>query len=232
MNRALIMAGGEGTRLRPFTHTIPKPLLPIGRKPIAQIIIERLRRHGITDITMSLGYAADMIQAYFQDGSRFGVNLKYFVEDEKLGTAGCLGKITEFHSGEPFIVTNGDIISEVDYTDLLSAHNSNGSLITVAVRRGSFDIPYGVINTEGNQIVSVEEKPNHSYLFNAGIYAISPQAIVDCNINGKIDMTDVINFLLKKEKNVSPYELEGIWIDLARVQDFDKVLENIDLGKF
>lgn len=232
MNRALIMAGGEGTRLRPFTHTIPKPLLPIGRKPIAQIIIERLRSHGITDITMSLGYASEMIQAYFQDGSRFGVNLSYYVETEKLGTAGCLGKISEFHSGEPFLVTNGDIISDVDYTDLISEHKKSASDMTVTVRQENVDIPYGVINIKGESIVSVDEKPALTYLFNAGIYVVNPRTVTECEISGKIDMTDVINTVLRQGKTVRPYKLEGVWIDLARVQDFDKVLENIDLTNY
>src|SRR5688500_4640745 len=119
------MAGGEGTRLRPFTHTIPKPLLPIGRKPVAQLIIERLASHGFSEIIMSLGYAADLIRAYFQDGSRFGVKITYYEERERLGTAGCLAHLPQLRD-EPFLVTNGDLLTDLDYRAMLDNHVAGG----------------------------------------------------------------------------------------------------------
>jgi NDP-sugar pyrophosphorylase family protein len=153
--RAVIMAGGEGTRLRPFTHTIPKPLLPLGRKPIAQIIVERLRECGIRDITMTLGYAAELIQAFFQNGSQFGVNVSYFLEPSKLGTAGCLAHIPALRE-TPFLVTNGDILTDLDYCEFLDAHIDSGATLTVASRREKTSIPYGVLKLDGSRIISVE----------------------------------------------------------------------------
>jgi len=166
MARAVIMAGGEGTRLRPFTHTIPKPLLPIGRKPVAQIIIERLAAHGITDIIMSVGYAADIIRAYFQDGRRFGVRISYYHEREKLGTAGCLAHLPALRD-EPFLVTNGDLLTDLDYRDLLARHNADGAALTVATRTQTVSLPYGVLEIappppgapSTRRVTGVREKP-------------------------------------------------------------------------
>lgn len=228
MNRAVIMAGGEGTRLRPFTHTIPKPLLPIGRKPVAQMIIERLVDHGFTDIIMSLGYAADLIRAYFQDGARFGVRISYYEEASKLGTAGCLAHLPELKEG-PFLVTNGDLLTDLDYRDLLERHKTAGAALTVATRTETVSLPYGVLHIENGRVQSVQEKPLHSYSCNAGIYALSPEAIDYVPADGASDMTDLIARLLEKGKVVQPYEIPGYWYDLAEAGDFDRAID--ELGK-
>ena len=227
VRRAVIMAGGEGTRLRPFTQTIPKPLLPLGRKPIAQIIVERLRDCGITEITMTLGYAAELIRAFFQSGSQFGVNVSYFHEPTRMGTAGCLAHIPEIREA-PFLVSNGDILTDLDYSAFLDEHTASGAALTLATRREQVIIPYGVLKLDGDRILSVEEKPCMEYCFNAGLYAISPEALGHIPQDRPFDMTDLINALLAAGQSVRNVPLEGLWFDLARVDDFEKALAQIE----
>ena len=228
MARAVIMAGGEGTRLRPFTHTIPKPLLPIGRKPVAQLIIERLADCGFTDIIMSLGYAADLIRAYFQDGRRFGVRITYYEEKEKLGTAGCLSRIPVLREG-PFLVTNGDLITDLDFRQFMAAHNESGAALTVSTRLQQVALPYGVLDLDDSgNITGVREKPTHEYVCNAGIYALSPVAIQQVPAQGASDMTDLIQRLLSAGLEVQSYALQGFWFDLAEADDFDRALRRLE----
>ncbi|MBX7245992.1 MAG: NTP transferase domain-containing protein [Candidatus Sumerlaeaceae bacterium] len=221
MPRALIMAGGEGKRLRPFTNSIPKPLLPIGRKPVAQIIVERLRDCGITTLTMSLEYAADLVRAYFQDGRQFGVTISYFQEPRKMGTAGCMAHIAELREG-PFLVTNGDILTDLDYLGLLESHIKSGALLTVATRREQIAIPYGVLQLSDGRITGVEEKPKFDYTLNAGVYAVSPAALDLIPKDRAFDMTDLVNGVIASGGVVKAREIEGLWFDLAHIEDFEK----------
>lgn len=227
MPRAVIMAGGEGTRLRPFTHTIPKPLLPIGRKPVAQIIIEKLAAQGFDEIIMSLGYAADLIRAYFQDGTRYGVKISYYHETDRLGTAGCLAHLPELKQA-PFLVTNGDLLTDLNYRDLLTEHEASAASLTVATRTQTVSLPYGVLHLGQGKVIGVQEKPEHTYACNAGIYAISPGAVELVPTHGSFDMTELISALIEKGQTVRPREIDGYWFDLAQAQDFDKALESLE----
>lgn len=227
MTYALIMAGGEGTRLRPFTQTIPKPLLPIGRKPIAQIIVERLRDCGISDFIMSLQYGSDLIRAYFQNGRQFGVRIGYYQEPQKLGTAGCLAHIPQLKQDD-FLVTNGDVLTDLDYMKLLEHHKSSGAALTMAVRRDRISIPYGVVKIEGDTVVGVEEKPCLDYWFNAGVYAISPSAIEFVPKDRRYDMTDLAVALINAGLAVKHYPIETMWFDLAKADDFERALAELE----
>ncbi|MCX7716981.1 MAG: sugar phosphate nucleotidyltransferase [Candidatus Sumerlaeaceae bacterium] len=226
MSIAVIMAGGEGKRLRPFTNSIPKPLLPIGRKPIAQLIVERLRDAGFGDIVMSLEYGADLIRAYFRDGSQFGVNIDYFIEPVKLGTAGCLSRIARLQSS-PFLVTNGDILTDLDYRALLDLHAASGAPLTLAVRRQELPIPYGVVSVSDGQVISIEEKPRFDYWINAGVYALSPEALGHIPSTGPFDMTDLASALLTAGQPVRVHEITGLWFDLATADDFERAIEDL-----
>jgi NDP-sugar pyrophosphorylase family protein len=225
--RAVIMAGGEGARLRPFTYSIPKPLLPIGRKPIAQIIVERLRDCGIRDIVMSVNYGADLIRAFFQDGAQFGVSISYYQEAQRLGTAGCLAHIPGLREGG-LVVTNGDILTVTDYAQFVRDHAASGAALTVATRRETMTIPYGVLELDGDTVRSVEEKPTMAYCFSAGIYALSPAALDLVPSDRAFDMTELVNALAAAGEKVRAAELEGIWYDLARAGDFDRALAEIE----
>jgi NDP-sugar pyrophosphorylase family protein len=227
MTCAVIMAGGEGARMRPFTYAIPKPLLPIGRKPIAQLIIERLHACGITDIIMSLNYGSDLIRAYFQDGSQFGVKVEYFVEPERLGTAGSLAYPERLREGD-FLVTNGDILTDLNYREFLEGHKRDGAAMTVATRSDQLPVPYGVITLEGERVLGVEEKPVFNYHFNAGIYAVSPQAVGLVPKGKRFDMTDLINSAAEAGLRVRSHALTGLWFDLARVNDFEKAVAELE----
>jgi len=227
MTTAVIMAGGEGLRLRPFTRTIPKPLLPIGRKPVAQLIIERLAQCGIRDVIMALGYQSDLIRAFFQDGTQFGVAIRYFVDPTKLGTAGALAYLDELE-GQSFLVTNGDIIAELDYAQFLRDHEASGAAISVAVREATLPIPYGVVETRDDLITRIEEKPAYTYKFNAGIYALSPPARALIPRGQSFDMTDLIAAAIAAGHKVRAVPLAGVWYDLARVDDFEKALREIE----
>jgi NDP-sugar pyrophosphorylase family protein len=224
--RAVIMAGGEGTRLRPFTNTIPKPLLPIGRKPVAQIIVERLRDCGITDAIMSLEYGADLIRAYFQDGAQFGVSISYFQESRKMGTAGCLAHIPELRD-DAFLVTNGDVLTDLDYRELLEGHAKSGAALTVATRVNELVLPYGVLKLDGEVVREVEEKPRYEFCINAGIYALSSLAVEHVPPDREFDMTDLISALVKAGQKVRVHPITGYWFDLAKVDDFEKAVAEL-----
>jgi NDP-sugar pyrophosphorylase family protein len=226
MTIAVVMAGGEGKRLRPFTNSIPKPLLPIGRKPVAQVIIERLRDAGFREIIMSLEYGADLIRAYFRDGNQFGVNIDYFVEPVKLGTAGCLSRISRLQSS-PFLVTNGDILTDLDYRALLEAHAASGAPLTLAVRRQELPIPYGVVRVAGGLAESIEEKPRFDYWINAGVYALSTEALGHIPGSGPFDMTDLASALIAAGHPVRVHEISGLWFDLATADDFERAIEDL-----
>lgn len=228
MTRAVIMAGGEGTRLRPFTHSIPKPLLPIGRKPIAQIIVERLRDCGIPRITMAVNYGADLIRAYFGNGTQFGVRIDYFHEPRKLGTAGALAHIGDL-GAEPFLVTNGDILTALDYGAFLAGHAASDAAMTVATRRDTMTIPYGVLRLgDDGAITGVTEKPRTDYTFSAGVYALSPAALAHIPRDRAFDMTDLINALPAAGLGVRAHPLDALWFDLANVDDFEKALAELE----
>lgn len=227
MTTAVIMAGGEGLRLRPFTHTIPKPLLPLGRKPVAQLIIERLAQCGIRNVIMALGYRSDLIRAFFQDGSQFGVSIRYFTDPTKLGTAGALAYLEDLDRA-PFLVTNGDIIADLDYAEFLRAHAQSQALISVAIREATLPIPYGVVETDNERVVAITEKPAYTYRFNAGIYALSPAARRLVPRGQPYDMTDLISAAIAQGHFVRAVPLTGFWYDLARVDDFEHALREIE----
>jgi mannose-1-phosphate guanylyltransferase len=227
LKRAVIMAGGEGKRLRPFTHVVPKPLLPIGRKPIAQIIIERLRDSGFDEIIMAVEHGADLIRAYFQDGSQFGIGIEYYHEPVKLGTAGSLGRIARLVE-YPFLVTNGDILTDLDYRLLLEKHVASVAAMTVAAREQDLVIPYGVLGVNNGEVTSVEEKPTMRYCFNAGVYALSPAALPHIPGDSPFDMTDLIASLLSNGMRVSAHVFSGLWFDLAKVDDFEKAMAHLE----
>lgn len=223
--KAIIMAGGQGTRLQPFTHTIPKPLLPVGRKPIMQIIIEQFRQFGFTDITITTGYKADLIAAYFQDGKNFGVNIHYVVEEKELGTAGGLGKLKDWFD-QPAILINGDILTKTDFNKMYQFHlDQNRSILTIGIKQQSFPIPFGVAELYEDKIVQVTEKPTFTFPIISGIYIVSPEIKGYISGTEYLDITDLIKTLIKDKKNISIYTINEYWKDIGRIDDFDEVLK-------
>lgn len=222
--RAVIMAGGKGTRLAPYTRVLPKPLIPFGDYPILEIIICQLRAAGFTDITLTLGYLPHLFEAYFGDGSRLGVNIDYSYEDIPLGTAGPLTLIERLD--EPFLLMNGDLLTDLNFADMYNYHLENDAIITMGLQSKRIDIEFGVIDIDqDSRITACREKPSISYLINMGIYIVSPEAIDLIPYNQFYPFTDLVDQLLKRNDRVFGYEFDGKWVDLGRVDDLTEAAE-------
>lgn len=220
-NKIVIMAGGLGTRLRPLTEDIPKPMLKVGNKPILEIIIKKFKKQGFTDFVLCVNYKAEIIQNYFKDGKDFGVSISYVHESKRMGTAGALSLI-EFIGNEPFFVTNGDILTEVDYNAMLEFHMTNKSLATMGVRKHFYQIPYGVIVSNAkNQILKIEEKPEQTFLVNSGIYILDPKTLSYIPKNEFFDMPTLFEYIQENDKKHA-YLIEDYWIDIGRHEEYER----------
>jgi len=220
-NRVILMAGGLGTRLRPLTQDLPKPLLKVGNKPILETIIENFAKYGFVNITISVNYKADMIKEYFKDGADFGVKIDYVQESKRLGTAGALSLLQE-RPQEPFFVMNADLLTNVNFEHLLDFHMSEHSVATMCVREYDYQVPYGVIETDGSNIVSIKEKPVHKFFVNAGIYVLSPQVFDYIPKNEFYDMPTLFeNIIQDKLKSIS-FPIHEYWLDIGRMSDFEQ----------
>ncbi|EHM09238.1 Nucleoside-diphosphate-sugar pyrophosphorylase family protein [Thermanaerovibrio velox DSM 12556] len=221
-NLVVIMAGGRGLRLGELTANCPKPMLPIGKKPILEMIIEKLATHGFSRFCISVNYLRDHIVSYFEDGSKMGVNISYIHEDEPLGTAGSLAFIDPLPS-EPCIVMNGDIFTDLDFGALLDKHESSGLDGTVCVREIAYEIPFGVIDLGKEGMIStIREKPTLSYIANAGIYVLNPDLIGSVPRGRAYHMTQLIKDALRRGKRFGTMLLDGIWIDVGHPNDFER----------
>ena len=223
--RAVLMVGGKGSRLRPYTYLIPKPLLPIGDKPILEIIVRQIVSHGFTDITMSCGYQANRIKAYFQDGSIFDCRIDYILEPEGawLGTAGSLRQVERIGE-EPFLLMNGDILTRLDYTKMYEFHKKQGTPITVGLTRVKQKLNYGIIQTNGREdrIKLISEKPIQDYLINAGIYILEPGAVEYLPPYGPCDMPDLIERIMAEGEEVASYLIDDYWLDVGNIDNLEK----------
>ncbi len=219
--KVIIMAGGRGVRLAPLTEVIPKPLVPIGGMPILEFILRQLKNQGFTKITLAVGYLAELIQAYFGNGSRFGVEITYSYEPEPLGTAGPLSLIDELH--EPFIVMNADVMSNINFNDLLLFHRSHGGVATISSYELSIKIDLGVIIKNGNtRIVGYVEKPTSQYLVSMGIYVFEPEVLRFIKKGSYLDFPDLIQLLLDHDLPVHHFHFQGFWLDIGRHDDYAK----------
>ncbi len=220
-NRVVLMAGGLGTRLRPLTEDIPKPLLKVGNKPILETIIENFAKYGFVNITISVNYKADMIKKYFGDGSRLGVNIEYIEETKRLGTAGALSLIKD-RPQEPFFVMNADLLTNVNFTHLLDFHAYENAVATMCVREYDYQVPYGVIETDGSKITSIKEKPVQKFFVNAGIYTLSPQVFEYIPKNEFYDMPTLFEDIIKDKLKTISFPVHEYWLDIGRMSDFEQ----------
>ena len=220
-NSVILMAGGLGTRLRPLTENVPKPMLNVGNKPILETIIEGFKQHGFTNFILSVNYKKEVIQNYFQDGSALGVSITYIEEDKRMGTAGPLSLLKKKPTS-PFFVMNGDLLTKVNFEQLLRFHEDSNAVATMCVREYEYQIPYGVIETDGQQLVSIKEKPLQRSFVNAGIYVLSPEIFDYLPQNKFYDMPDLFKQLIEKQKNVSAFPLREYWLDIGHLADFER----------
>lgn len=225
-NSVIIMAGGLGTRLKDLTEEIPKPMLKVGQDPILHHIINNFKQYGYNDILMSLNYKGEIIENYFQDGAAYGVKIKYIRENKRLGTAGGI-KLGKEYLNKPFFVINGDIFTNLNVESMMKFHKENRFDITIGVRKYSFQIPYGVINTSGKVVKSIKEKPSIDYLISAGVYCLNPNVLEYIPKNTYFEITDLINICIEKGLRVGRYEIKEYWMDIGRIEDYNQVNEDI-----
>lgn len=218
---ALIMAGGLGSRLKPLTDDCPKPMLKIGDKPILQIIIERLAMQGFNEIYISINYLGEQISDYFGDGSSLAVNIHYLQESNKLGTAGALGLLPK-SLVDPMVVLNGDVLTKANYASLVDYHQRNAASISIGLTKQEMTIPYGVVNLEQEQVLSIDEKPTHSYYVSAGIYCISPKVFASLVGQDYLDMPDLIQEQIDKNNHVIGFPLHEYWADIGMKSDYNQ----------
>ena len=217
-NQMIIMAGGLGTRLRPHTETIPKPLLQVGGRPMLEHSIQRARQQGFSHFTLAVNYLGQMIEEYFGNGVRLQVEIDYVREQSALGTAGALSLLDPRPSA-PFIVSNCDIITDIQYGELLDFHNRHGAAATMAVRMHEWQHPFGVVQTNGVDIVGFEEKPVTRSHINAGVYVLSPEALNALQKNYPCDMPELFERLQAKAKRTVAYPMHEPWLDMGRPED-------------
>lgn len=227
--QAVVMAGGFGHRLRPLTEDLPKPMLPLGDRPLLRRVIEQLRDVGIRRVNLTTHYKREMIEDHFGDGKDFGVDIRYVNEDQPMGTAGVLGLLER--SEEPLLVINGDILTDVDFGAMLRFHKEHESQMTVAVRSYDFHIPYGVVDVDDVHITGVSEKPKQRYFINAGIYLINPDVCAEIPKGQHCDMPDLINRLVKARRRVISFPIREYWLDIGKIEDYRKALEDVEKGK-
>jgi len=220
-NKVVLMVGGLGTRLKPLTETTPKPMLHVGSKPILQTIVEKFASYGFVDIVMCVNYKSHIIHEFFGDGSKFGVNIEYILEESRMGTAGALSLLTKKPS-EPFFVMNGDLLTNVNFEHLLEFHQLNNATATMCVREYDFQVPYGVVNIEKGKITSIEEKPVHKFFVSAGIYMLNPECIELIPNDKFYDMPTLFEQLITTGENTTSFPLREYWLDIGRMEEYEK----------
>jgi len=219
-NTVVVMAGGRGMRLQPLTSTTPKPMLPVGGKPMLQHILEGIRDEGFVSVLISTNYLAEKITDYFGDGSHFGLDISYLREESPLGTAGALSLI-ESELTDPVVVLNGDVMMSAKLTDILAYHVEHEAKITMGVKGLDTQIPFGVVTMEGGIVVAMEEKPTYRNYVNAGIYVIDPEVIREIETASRVNMPDLIERQLSR-RTVIAYPLHEMWMDLGHPEDLHK----------
>jgi NDP-mannose synthase len=225
--RTVILAGGMGTRLRPYTSILPKPLLPLGDRSILELLMRQLSQHGFRDITLSVGHLAHLIEAVLGNGVGREIDISYVREDVPLGTAGSLRLVPDLDA--TFLVLNGDLVTSLDYRALLRHHRANRNVLTIATRRREVRTEYGVLelktgSDEPGRILGYDEKPILEFLVSMGIYVLEPAALAFVPETGYFDFPDLVHRLLGAGARVGSYEYDGLWLDIGRPEDYERAI--------
>ena len=221
--RAVILAGGQGTRLRPYTTVLPKPLVPVGDRPILELIMHQLARAGVTRVDLCVGHLGELIRAYFEEGPPLpaGLSVNYIWEDEPLGTAGALHQVEP--PAEPFLVMNGDILTKLDYAELARFHNERGAALTIAAHEMKVKLELGVIESEGETVTGYVEKPTLGYEVSMGIYVYDPRALEHVP-KGRFDFPDLVLALVAAGETVTTYRYAGPWFDIGTPAEHERAV--------
>jgi len=227
--QAVIMAGGFGTRLRPLTEELPKPMLPVGDRPLMERIVAQLRDAGIRQVNVTTHHQRERIIGHFGDGQAFGVQMNYVNEDRPLGTAGSLGLMPA--PDAPLLVINGDILTQVDFRAMIAFHQEHKADMTVGVRQYGLQVPYGVIECEGPYVSRLTEKPQHRFFVNAGIYLLEPSVHRHIRSDRHFDMTELIQCLLDARQCVVSFPIHEYWLDIGQHPDYVQAQEDVQNGR-
>lgn len=229
-NPVFLMAGGFGTRLHPLTQDCPKPLLKVGDKPILETILERFIDAGFHRFFISTHYLPEMIQEHFGDGRRWGVTIRYVHEEHPLGTGGAVGLLPHAEITEPMLMMNGDLLTTLNFRSLLAFHQEHGGAATMCVREFEYQVPYGVVKSEGHLIRSMVEKPKHKFFVNTGVYVLSPELTQSVQKGTKIDMPTLLEKAIAAGQNVTMFPVHEYWLDIGRMDDFERAQSDIRDG--
>lgn len=224
--KAVILAGGRGTRLAPFTDALPKALVPLGDQPVLGHILRQLRGHGFDDITLAVGHRAELLREHFGDGSRLGVSIRYSHEAEPLGTAGPLGLVPGLD--QRFLVMNGDIVTSFDFADFVARHADSGALCTIGVTPREVPIDLGVIEFDAqHRLTTYAEKPVHVYHASMGVYVFEPRALAYVPVNRRLDLPDLMKQLVAAGEDVRCHPFAGYWRDIGSPDDYAQALADL-----
>lgn len=228
--KAIILAGGKGTRLLPYTKVIPKPLMPIGDMPILEVLVHQVKQAGVDEIILSVGHLASLLRAFFQDGSQLGTSIKYSYEETPLGTVGPLRLIQGLD--DTFLLMNGDILTDLDFADLVAHHKKSGAVVTIAMNSKPVRIDLGVLELSNlNDITGYIEKPTIDYHVSMGIYVFEPSALPYIPENTYFDFPTLILKLLENGQKVTGYPFKGYWQDLGRPDDYEHAIADFETMK-
>ena len=224
MARAVVLAGGKGTRLRPYTTVLPKPLMPVGDRPILDIVVRQLKNSGFERITMATGYLAELIEVFFRDGENYDISIDYFREQEPLGTVGALSMIDGL-DGSDFLVMNGDVLTDIDYAALLKEHTTSGAAATIATKTRDVQIQLGVLvfgdSEDRSRLTGYMEKPAVRYEASMGIYCFAPRVLEHIEKGEALDFPDLVLKLIAAGEEVRAYPTDGYWLDIGRHDDYE-----------
>jgi NDP-mannose synthase len=225
MMKAVVLAGGKGTRLAPYTNVLPKPLMPIGNMPILEVLLRQMKSAGFDEVTLTVGHLAELLEAFFKDGSRFGIHIWYSIEDNPLGTAGPLALVENLT--DTFLVCNGDILTTLDLRQLVRFHKAQGGIATIAMHRRQVKVNLGVIQMgDGNEIIGYVEKPSMDYMVSMGIYMFEPRILKYIEPNHYLDFPDLILRVIAAHEKVYGYPFDGYWQDLGNPEDYQQAQQD------
>ena len=224
--RAVILAGGKGTRLAPYTVAFPKPLMPLGDVPILEVVVRQLKHYGFTRVTMAVGHLSELIQAFFGDGSKYGLAIDYSREERPMGTAGPLKNIADLP--ESFLVMNGDLLTDLDYAELMRRHVEQKNAATIGVYRKEVKIDLGVLERDGDgRITDYKEKPTLGYDVSMGVYAFSRDVLAHIP-DGYFDFPDLVLELIRRKRPIRGFAFDGLWLDIGRAEDYGRAVETFE----
>jgi len=229
--KAVVLAGGKGRRLAPYTQIIPKPLMPIGDKPILEILLRQMKRAGIHRVTLTVGYLGDLLRVFFREGEHLGLTIDYVSEVKPLGTSGPLANVEGLNG--TFLVTNGDVLTDLDFADLIAFHRQQGGIATIATHKRKVDINLGVVEmNRKKQVVGYLEKPSFNYLVSMGLYVFEPRILDYIPKDEYLDFPDLVQKLIDAGEQVNGYVFKGYWEDLGRPDDYERATADFEKNRY